>query len=301
MGRSRLGVRHVVVPSQTPPNESLLAFGRSSAFADVKASTSEPHGDQESPTQATCLSHPVAERKPKTLNAPALAFTAAFRNRMLPMPLPDTQIESAGAGRPVAVFYGPAAAWSPVWPALAEWTQVCRYHRAENNRPTTARDIVNDMRSALLEANAAAPYVLIGHSFGGMLMQLYARLWPAEVAALVLIDSVHQNQVQKFYDFSQEAGDGLVAEIAEVHKFVDYAASERQLQSAPPMRRDMPLIVISRGKKTDVAKVWSELQADLAQLSDNTQHIIATQSGHGILFDEPDVVLSATRAAARRL
>jgi pimeloyl-ACP methyl ester carboxylesterase len=206
-----------------------------------------------------------------------------------------TQFESAGVGKPVVVLYGPAAAWSPAWPALAEWTQVCRYYRAENNRPTTARDIVNDMRSALLEANAAAPYVLIGHSFGGMLMQLYARLWPAEVVALVLIDSVHQNQVQKFYDFSQEAGDGLVAEIAEVHKSVDYTASERQLQSAPPMPRDLPLTVISRGKKTDVALVWSELQADLAQLSDHTQHIIAAHSGHGIQFDEPDVVLSAIR------
>jgi pimeloyl-ACP methyl ester carboxylesterase len=216
------------------------------------------------------------------------------------MPLPTTQFESAGAGTPIAVLYGPAAAWSPVWAALAEITRVCRYQLPETSSPATARDIVNGMRSALQEARAATPYVLVGHSFGGMLMQLYTRLWPEEVAALVLIDSVHPNQVMKFYEFSPAAGDGLVAEIAEVHRYVDYPASEEQLQAAPPMRRDMPLTVISRGKQTDVAKVWSELQADLAQLSDNTQHIIAAHSGHGIQFDEPEVVVSAIRNAVGR-
>ena len=210
------------------------------------------------------------------------------------MALSTTQFESAGVGKPILVLYGPAA-WSPVWLAPAELTQVCRYHRAENNTPTTGRDIVNEMRAALKEAHAAAPYVLVGHSFGGMLMQLYARLWPAEVEALVLVDSVHPNQVAQFYEFSPEAGAGLVAEIAEVHPHVDYPASEQQLQSAPPLRRDLPLTVISRGKPTDVAPVWSALQADLLGLSDNSRHIIAANSGHGIQFDEPEVVLSAMR------
>src|SRR4051794_2420939 len=106
------------------------------------------------------------------------------------MPLPITQFETAGAGQPIAVLYGPAAAWSPVWAALTEITRVCRYERAETGAPVRAREIVNAMRSALSAAQAPAPYVLVGPSFGGMLMQLSARLWPAEVADLVLIDSV---------------------------------------------------------------------------------------------------------------
>ena len=65
----------------------------------------------------------------------------------------------------------------------------------------------------------------------------------------------------------------------------------------------MPLTVISRGKVTDVAPVWSALQAELAALSDDSEHIIAAHSGHGLHFDEPAVVVNAFRdvlARARR-
>ena len=128
-------------------------------------------------------------------------------------------------------------------------------------------------------------------------MQLFARLFPGEVKALVLIDSVHENQVARFFEFSQAAGEGLVAEIAEVHKGLDYAASEKQLQAAPALRRDVPLTVVSRGRQTDVGKVWGELQADLASQSDKSEHIIAAHSGHAIQFDEPEVIVGAIRKA----
>lgn len=209
--------------------------------------------------------------------------------------LPD--FERAGSGVPPIVLYGPAGAWQPIWADLAALTQVYRYDRGGLPTPVTALDLVAGLRAQLQQAGAAVPYVLIGHSFGGLVMQLYARLFPAEVQALMLLDSVHEQQVARFYAFSPAAGDSLVSEIAEVHQGLDYAACEKQLQAAPPLRRDLPLTVISRGRLTDVAPVWSALQAELAALSDRSTHLIATHSGHGIHFDEPELVVAAIQAA----
>jgi pimeloyl-ACP methyl ester carboxylesterase len=156
---------------------------------------------------------------------------------------------------------------------------------------------VTDLRRHLQAAGAKAPFVLVGHSFGGMVMQLYARLAPIEVRALVLIDSVHENQVARFYEFSQLAGDGLVEEIAEVLPGVDYATGAEQLRQAPLLRRHVPLTVVSRGRETDVAVVWAALQAELARQSDRSEHIVAANSGHGIQFDAPEIVVSAIRKA----
>ena len=212
------------------------------------------------------------------------------------MPKISAHFESAGVGGPVLVVFGPAGAWEPVWPDLVGLTTVFRYDRGGLSSPHNALDIVTDMRAQLNKAEAATPYILVGHSFGGMVMQLYARLFPDEVKAVVLIDSVHEDQVAKFYEFSREQGDGLIAEIAEVHQGLDYAAGEKQLQAAPPLNRKMPLTVISRGKQTDVAILWSGLQSNLASQSNKSNHIIAVNSGHAIQFDEPQVIVSAIRA-----
>lgn len=206
----------------------------------------------------------------------------------------NTTIEKTGAGTPPIVVIGPPGAWSPIWAELTALTQVYRYVPVLPV-PVTALDLVTDLRAQLRHVGAVAPYVLIGHSFTGLVMQLYARLFPADVQALILLDSVHENQVQRFYEFSPAAGDSLVAEIAEVHRGLDYPACERQVQAAPPLRRDLLLTVISRGRLTDVAPVWSDLQSELAALSDQSTHLIATHSGHGMHFDEPDVVLAAIR------
>ena len=93
--------------------------------------------------------------------------------------------ERAGSGAPPIVLYGPAAAWTPFWAALAGLTQVYRYDRGGLPAPVTALDLVT-----------------------GLVMQLYARLFPADVQALMLLDSVHEQQVARFYAFSPAAGDG---------------------------------------------------------------------------------------------
>jgi pimeloyl-ACP methyl ester carboxylesterase len=83
-----------------------------------------------------------------------------------------------------------------ITPELAERGRVCSYDRANHGQsgeaptPRTGEDISNDLHALLEAASVPGPYVLIGHSAGGMFVQLYARLFPDEVAGVMVTNAV---------------------------------------------------------------------------------------------------------------
>lgn len=87
--------------------------------------------------------------------------------------------------------------WSLVLPEIAKFTRVITYDRAgyawsdESPLDRTSANIVEELRSMLRHAGVPGPYILVGHSFGGNNMQLYAMTYPDEVLGLILVDSVH--------------------------------------------------------------------------------------------------------------
>src|SRR6266542_2955093 len=105
-----------------------------------------------------------------------------------------TVILEAGAGRAHDT-------WDAVWSALTTLTRVCRYDRAgighsqSGPRPRTVQDVVTDLHALLHAAQLPRPYLLVGHSLGGLIVRLYAGLHPEEVVGLVLIDSSHPDQL----------------------------------------------------------------------------------------------------------
>src|SRR4029079_17451033 len=88
----------------------------------------------------------------------------------------------------------------PVQREVAQFTRVCRYDRANRGqsdsapKPRSAQDAVNDLHAVLITAKVPAPYVLVGHSLGGIIVRLYAHQYPGEVAGLVLVDPAHEDQ-----------------------------------------------------------------------------------------------------------
>ncbi|WAH40292.1 alpha/beta hydrolase [Alicyclobacillus fastidiosus] len=95
---------------------------------------------------------------------------------------------------------GCAVEWCLVQPEVSKFATVVSYDRAgfgwsvQGRKTATCRDYNNDLRRMLQSIGLQPPYVLVGHSFGGMNMQLFASEYPNEVSGLILVDSTHHDR-----------------------------------------------------------------------------------------------------------
>lgn len=106
-----------------------------------------------------------------------------------------------GEGIPTVVFESGMGAsclsWTHVQPAVAEFSRAVSYDRAGHGwsdlarEPRTAQQIAQELHTLLEAARVPAPYVLVGHSFGGYVTRAFAHLYRKDVVALVLVDSIH--------------------------------------------------------------------------------------------------------------
>jgi pimeloyl-ACP methyl ester carboxylesterase len=125
---------------------------------------------------------------------------AAEDARMLPYAAPDRLVDIGGrrihlhcmgSGGPTVILMSGISSWSPVWhkthAEIAKRTQVCTFDRAAYGfsdpapAPQVLTDVVEDLRAALRAAALPGPYVLVGHSLGGLEARLYAGRWPDEI------------------------------------------------------------------------------------------------------------------------
>ena len=118
-------------------------------------------------------------------------------------------LHCTGAGSPTVVLMSGLFSWSVVWyktqPVIAQKTRVCAFDRAgygfsdPGPRPQIVSDVVDDLHAALIAGPIPGPYVLVGHSLGGIEARLYAQRWPKEVVGMVIVDT-------------SPAGEGLINE-----------------------------------------------------------------------------------------
>jgi pimeloyl-ACP methyl ester carboxylesterase len=106
-----------------------------------------------------------------------------------------------GGGSPTVVFdsalAGSVLSWILVQPEVATFARACSYDRAGHGwsdagpMPRTLSRIVDELHTLLRRANVPPPFVLVGHSYGGLVAQLYVSRYRDEVAGMVLVDSAH--------------------------------------------------------------------------------------------------------------
>src|SRR5215211_1955838 len=113
-------------------------------------------------------------------------------------------INCLGEGSPTVILEAANLGMSPHWvrvqQQLAQTTRVCAYDRAgmgwseRGPEPRDARQISSELHTLLKGADTEGPYVLVGHSYGGLYAQMYAARYPKQVAGVVLVDSTHPEQ-----------------------------------------------------------------------------------------------------------
>lgn len=115
------------------------------------------------------------------------------------------------AARPVIVFENGSRetfdTWDKVIASIKPEASIFAYNRpgygksASTDEPRDGLTIVNELRSALQRQGMQPPYILVGHSLGGLYMQLFARAYPRDVKGLVLVDALYPGTVKKTEDF----------------------------------------------------------------------------------------------------
>ena len=244
-------------------------------------------------------------------------------------------LECAGSGGPTVVLEAGLAGdhrdWNEVMPDLEARGRVCSYDRSGigysqvGTRRATAAEKVRDLHDLLGTADEDPPYVLVGHSFGGMLVRLYASTYRDEVAGVILVDSGHPDQDPRL-DSALIAAHGRTDHLRQVlaqsrrehdHNLegVKWRATAAQVRATPSLG-ELPLIVITAGLsevpddlravltllgerryKPVADRVWFSLQRELARLSAQSVHVVATDSGHIVMSNlgQPQIVVASIR------
>jgi pimeloyl-ACP methyl ester carboxylesterase len=204
--------------------------------------------------------------------------------------------------------------WKTVQPLIAAGcARTLAYNRAgylgsdNSNAPRDSETIVAELRAELQRQNIKPPYVLVGHSLGGLYMQYFARNYPQEVAGLLLVDSTHWeqhlamgNQPNTPYN-ARQAVTLFMPWIMrrEINDSVDAGKQVHASPSAP----GIPTIVLSStrgpaGETPAARALAARLQDEIAADFPAADHVRVDDSGHYIQRDHPEVVVEAARKLA---
>jgi pimeloyl-ACP methyl ester carboxylesterase len=245
------------------------------------------------------------------------------------------EMASTGSGPYTVIFesgFGTGySVWKKVVPDVARSARVLVYSRAgigkSDARPeaqTPERRTI-ELEQLIAAAKLKPPFILVGHSYGGYLIRLFAARHPEQVAGMVFVDPSMER-------FNAELRKVDAAKLAQDLSYIDtltpasYKAEAKLVDQAfeaaallPPLALpDVPAVVLTSTMVREkpeffmhtvaAVAVWRSLHDQLFRQFSSGSHVVTASSGHNIHLEEPalvsgaieQVMASATRLAARR-
>lgn len=246
---------------------------------------------------------------------------------------PRLRMLVAGHGKATVIFEAgagsPLEAWVRIQPGVSRFAKTVSYDRAGNGLsdqgpvPRDGAHVVAELHAALKSARLAPPYILVGHSLGGPFVRLFAATYPREVAGLVLVDPTQEALLawakqhrtgDDDHDDSENPGHAPRPDDE-----VDCAPQTFAELRDKPLPAGMAVTLISGMGPREIpsfitAKMRREVEKDrltlypaklrfykewLAKVP-GAQLIVTQESGHGIPYEEPDLVIKAIRDLVER-
>ena len=253
--------------------------------------------------------------EPLTDAAPEPVQDASVAERPDAAEVPDRAVEvfELGAGDVTVVFEsGLGDDWTP-WEstarAVAAKARVFAYSRPgygtsePSPEPRDPARIVEALRSLLSARGYAPPYLLVGHSFGGVYMELFAKAHPEEVVGVVLVDPRHRD----FATACDEADlEGCVIPASvlstlpqvQIDEIEAFASASEEIREAGafgsyPVR---VLTATAHGFGPEVEQLWRSLLGSLADEADDGEQVLFEGAGHYLQLDQPDEVAEVIRS-----
>ena len=226
--------------------------------------------------------------------------------------------QQSGNGPPVAVFQSGLGDGREVWAGVIERVApelaVFAYDRPGYGQssavPSSARDpcaVAHELHQALRAAGVKPPYVLVGHSIGGLYQYAYARLYPADVAAVLLVDPTHPDHWARMQREAPAAA--RVAAGMRMAVFTPAMRAEFDAQATPACEAELAahaapaqaarLLVRSSFGLAEAGAfegLVRRLEADWPRLLPGVVRRQVEGTGHYLQKDRPDVVAQELKA-----
>lgn len=211
--------------------------------------------------------------------------------------------------------------WSALYPGIEQLGRVFAWNRfgvQGSAEPPSTQDgaaVVASLRELLARAGLRPPYVLVGHSLGGLHANLFARLHPSEVAAVLFLEATHPRDQDVLEQDEERLKRGLAKVLAQpprefeanLHAEMEAAADTVDEVAAAGPFPPVPVAVVRGGMdppksllSPEAVQARRERQLALARLSPHGEHVLAPRSGHFPQRTEPQLVLRVLRRLVER-
>ncbi len=272
----------------------------------------------------------IAATLSRTLSRAILLFPGITALAFLAQAQPDAKvdvggyrlhIQEAGSGAAIVVFESglgeDVATWKDVQPEVEKFARTFAYDRAgigqsdPSPSPRTMLSMTADLHTLLHAAHLPPPYILVGHSLGGALVQVFAHTYPKEVAGLVLVDpedgrlvgKLHTHMSPDEWSSRQKALDEAMPKMpppvqAEMKAGLSHGLRDDEIFPLP----NVPVILLTGTKKNPEfpgnpleQDLKLELHNELVARIPGSRHVLAPNSRHYIQNDSPQLVIDAIR------